>query len=163
MQLLILPRGTNAEELFAAGAKVDSNGKLVLSGFQTAEIPLTTSVLMHAENEKYIQYKLTSALTLLPGDTTAAENDLPNSKNSLPTSRSSNWVTAYLRGDITPSTLKREKHVHFEETDKGSKKKHKEKTAIQTSDSKLEKKRSKSSHKNDKNDKNDTKVKKVKN
>lgn len=155
MQLLVLPRGTNAEELFAAGAKIDSKGKLIFTGFQAAEIPLSTSLLMYDTEDKYTQHTLTSALTLLSSDMITTENSLPNPKNSLPTSRCNDWVTSHLRGDYNPdiasSTKKKEKRVHFERADKESKKKkHKEKSPDHTTDSKSEKTKSESSRKESK-------------
>ena len=153
MQLLILPRGTNAEELFSAGAKLDDKGKLTFSGFQTTEIPFSTSLLVHDKGDKYTQHTLATVLTLFSGDTMA--------QNNLPTSRRSNWITSYLsktqnQGQPAP---KQEKHTHSRKVDKESKKKHKAKASSSVSEPT-------SSHKEDKHhtneDVNDRKIKKVK-
>ncbi|EFO62102.1 Hypothetical protein GLP15_1938 [Giardia lamblia P15] len=169
MQLLILPRGTNAEELFSAGAKLGSNGELIFSGFQTTEIPLSTSLLVHNKEDEYAQHTLTSALTLFSGNIAAARSSLPNPKNSIPTSRQVDWVTSYLRREQNPkeqSSLKQEKHVHFEQPERTSSKKDRGKASDSTSDLQSDKKRSKSSHKEKKRhegeDMKDRKVNKVK-
>ncbi len=160
MQLLILPRGTNAEELFSAGAKLDDKGKLTFSGFQTTEIPFSTSLLVHDKGDKYTQHTLATVLTLFSGDK-MAQDSLPNCKNSLPTSRRSSWITSYLsktqnQGQPAP---KQEKHTHSRKVDKESKKKHKAKASSSVSEPT-------SSHKEDKHhtseDVNDRKIKKVK-
>ncbi|ESU35792.1 Hypothetical protein DHA2_152723 [Giardia duodenalis] len=121
MQLLVLPRGTNAEALFSTGARLGSKGELIFSGFQAIEIPLSTSLLLHNKGDEYTQHTLTSALTLLSGDMAAARSSLPNPKNSIPTSRQVDWVTSHLRREQdqkTKHSLKQEKHVHFEQPEK---------------------------------------------